>query len=230
VEKEAVRILGSWIGNGISQAGVWSRVLDKINNSLKQWGKSHPTMFGRRLIVQMIVGGMTQYLTKAQGMPKEVEKSLEKSIRQFIWDDRKPPVSLKTLHLPIQKGGIKLLDLGSRNKAIEIIWLKSFLSLDQTRPTWAYVADALIGESITKNSGNVSKLAQINIYLQSWKPGLHPVSTLPQNIRKMLKTGKEFNLNFEALKLPDSLKMKLPAWYHIWKQMSQGKPWDKDCR
>jgi hypothetical protein len=24
--------------------------------------------------------------------------------------------------------------------------------------------------------------------------------------------------------------MKLPAWYHIWKQMSQGKPWDKDCR
>ena len=215
VEGEPVRILGSWIGNGINQANIWSRVVDKIRNSLKQWGKSHPTMFGRRLIVQMIVGGMTQYLAKAQGMPKEIEQLLEKSIRQFIWEDRKPPVSLKTLHHPIQRGGIKLLDLGSRNKAIEIMWLKSFLSLDHTRPTWAYVADALIGESITKNSGNVLSLAQINVYLQSWKPGLHSASTLPQNIKTMLKTGKEFNLNFEALKLSDSLKMKLPAWYHI---------------
>jgi len=37
----------------------------------------------------------------------------------------------------------------------------------------------------------------------------------PPKHRTMLKTGKEFNLNFEALKLPDSLKIKLPAWYHI---------------
>jgi hypothetical protein len=31
----------------------------------------------------------------------------------------------------------------------------------------------------------------------------------------MLKTGQEFNVNFAALKLSDSVKAQLPAWYHI---------------
>ena len=31
----------------------------------------------------------------------------------------------------------------------------------------------------------------------------------------MLKTGQEFNVNFAVLKLSDSVKAQLPAWYHI---------------
>jgi len=45
---------------------------DKINKSLEQWGKSHPTIKGKKLIVQMIIAGMTQHLTEAQGMLQEV--------------------------------------------------------------------------------------------------------------------------------------------------------------
>jgi hypothetical protein len=212
---EPVRILGAWIGNNVDQAAIWSFVIDKIRSSLDRWSMSHLTLFGRRLIVQMIVGGMSQYLATTQGMPKQVEQILEKSIREFIWEDSKPPVSLDTLYLPIKKGGIKLLDLASRNKAIEVMWLKSYLALGHKRPIWAYVADVLIGENVTKNSGTVSNLAQINAYLQTWKTGLHSGSNLPRHIRTMLKVGQDFNLSFSSLKLPDSLKKKLPAWYHI---------------
>ena len=77
----------------------------------------------------MIVGGMTQYLAKAQGMPNPVEQTLEKITRQFIWEGARPSVGLETLYLPVEEGGIKLLDLTSWNKAIEIMWLKSFLTL-----------------------------------------------------------------------------------------------------
>jgi hypothetical protein len=41
-------------------------------------------MAGRKLIVQAVVGGQTQFLTKAQGMPATVEKALTKLIRDFI--------------------------------------------------------------------------------------------------------------------------------------------------
>jgi ribonuclease HI len=214
-DKEPVRILGAWIGNNVDQSAIWSPVIDKIRNSLDQWNKSHPTLFGRRLIIQMIVGGMSQYLATTQGMPKHVVQLLEKIIRNFIWDESKPPVSMNTFYLPIAQGGIKLLDLESRNKAIEIMWLKSYLTLGHKRPTWAYIVDILIGESITKDSGAVSSLAQMNVYLQTWRPGLHSGSTLPRNIKAMLKVGRDFNLNFTSLKLSDSLKKKLPAWYHI---------------
>jgi len=158
---------------------------------------------------------MSQYLTMAQAMPKQVEEILEKIIRAFIWDDSRPSVSLDTLCLPIGQGGIKLLNLSSRNKAIEIMWLKSYLTLGQKRPAWAYIADVLISESVTKSSGAISNLAQINVYLQTWRAGLHPGSTLPKTLQNMLKIGKKFGLNFTSLKLSDSVKEKLPAWYHI---------------
>jgi hypothetical protein len=35
-------------------------------------------MDGRRKIIQMVIGGMTQYLTEVQGMPKNGEKLLQK--------------------------------------------------------------------------------------------------------------------------------------------------------
>jgi exonuclease III len=214
-DKEPVRILGTWIGNGVDQAAVWSRVIDKVRKGLAQWEKSHPTLFGRRLIVQMVVGGMSQYLAKAQGLPPQAEQMLEKIVRDFIWEGKKSPVNLDTLYNPISDGGLKLLDIESRNKAIEIMWLKAFLTLGPNRPTWAYVTDLIIGESISKSSGLVSSLAQINVYLQTWKPSLHSRSNLPACIRTMLKTGKELNVNFESLKLSDALKLKLPIWYHI---------------
>ncbi|KAF9005848.1 hypothetical protein BDZ89DRAFT_898916, partial [Hymenopellis radicata] len=82
---QAVRILGGWIGNKTKSAAPWAPILSSIEQSLDFWEKSHPTMEGRRLIIQMVVGGKTQYLTKVQGMPKEVEQKLERRIRRFLW-------------------------------------------------------------------------------------------------------------------------------------------------
>ncbi|KII86549.1 hypothetical protein PLICRDRAFT_55489 [Plicaturopsis crispa FD-325 SS-3] len=107
---EPVRILGSWIGNKADQAESWNRVVNKITTSLTQWGKSHPTPDGRRLIIIMVVAGMTQYLTKVQGMPDEIEKTLEKTIRDFMADGGRPLVGMSTLQKGISDGGKKRTD------------------------------------------------------------------------------------------------------------------------
>jgi hypothetical protein len=83
-EKEPIRILGAWVGNGVEQVSTWARTIEKIDASLEQWEMGKPTMEGRRLIVLMVVSGMTQYMAKVQGMPKEVETRLEKRIRKFL--------------------------------------------------------------------------------------------------------------------------------------------------
>ncbi|KAE9394274.1 hypothetical protein BT96DRAFT_758221, partial [Gymnopus androsaceus JB14] len=87
-EGDAIRSLGALIGNNICQVEPWTKVLERIDQSLDQWARSKPTMEGRRLIISMIVGGMTQYLTKVQGMPKEVEEKLTRRIKRFLWDEK----------------------------------------------------------------------------------------------------------------------------------------------
>jgi hypothetical protein len=85
-EGEPVRILCAWIGNGIDSAVPWIPVVEKIERALERWNKSHPSIEGRRLIIQMVVGGTTQYLTKVQEMPDHVTKKLTNKMWEFIWN------------------------------------------------------------------------------------------------------------------------------------------------
>ena len=90
----------------------------------------HPTLYGKRLIVQAVVGGHTQFLTKAQGMPPHVEAAIKKIIRDFIWDnDEHPRRALEYLYRPLKEGGLNLLDIEARNDAIELVWMRDFLNL-----------------------------------------------------------------------------------------------------
>ncbi|KAJ3963298.1 hypothetical protein EV361DRAFT_774930, partial [Lentinula raphanica] len=74
--------------------------------SLNRWNQCKPTMEGRRLIISMIIGGMTQYLTKVQGMPKEIEDKLAKRIRNFLWDGKEHVrVNKETIETPFENGG-----------------------------------------------------------------------------------------------------------------------------
>ncbi|KAI0038511.1 hypothetical protein FA95DRAFT_1478470, partial [Auriscalpium vulgare] len=116
-----VRSLGSWIGNKVDDAEPWAPIIDKISAELDRWGKGKPTLLAKKLIIQMVVGGRTQYLTKVQGMPQHIENILIKKIREFIWEGKAvPPLAIEYLYLPKDEGGIGLLDLKARNEAIHI--------------------------------------------------------------------------------------------------------------
>jgi hypothetical protein len=95
---QATRSLGAWIGNHVNDLTPWESILDKSHQGLDRWHKIKPTLHRRRLIVQTIISGYTQFLTKAQGMPPEIEKALIKMICDFIWeDDSSPRIALETL-------------------------------------------------------------------------------------------------------------------------------------
>jgi len=140
-----IQILGAWIRNKTNNTTPWEPILDKINSTLNRWKKCHPTLTGKKLIIQMFIGGMTQFLTKAQGMPKSIESALTKMIQNFIWDDKcSPPISLEQLQCLKENGRINLLDIESRNEVIEVMWIKPYLDLSPSRPDWAFIVDLLI--------------------------------------------------------------------------------------
>ena len=211
------RVLGAWIGNDIDHAQPWSTTLDKIKNTLDNQTTSKPTLDVKHLIIQMVVGGMTQFLTKAQGMPTAVMTSLQQIIRNFIWDNEKTPpgLSQEQLMKPIEHGGINLLNLKARNEAIDLTWLKSYLNLSQPRPTWAYVVDAII--NCIQPSG-ITNPSDINTFLTTLRPSgrnRRDGKQVPRPVVALLKSAKKNNLTFTPRKLSKSLKRQMPAWFHI---------------
>ena len=214
-EGEAIRFLGAWIGNHPNDATPWEATVNKINKNLTLWKKMRPTMFGRKTIVQAIVGGLTQYLTMAQGMPTHIEEAITKIIRDFMWeDDSSPRLKLEFLQQPIEHGGLNLLDIQARNEAIDIMWLKTYLNLSPTRPAWATVTDILIDAAAPPTT---IQGARINTFLQSWDPATRGrrAAHLNYDTIRMLKTAKKYNTNLAAIRLDPNLRAQLPAWYHL---------------
>ncbi|KAF5376091.1 hypothetical protein D9615_007753 [Tricholomella constricta] len=211
-EKEAVRILGAWFGNCLSGEEPWPALLDKVDRCLAQWEKSRPSIEGRRLIVQMVVGGMTQYLTQVQGMPDKIEKELTKKIRDFIWAEKRSPINAETLFAPIELGGRGLLDLWARNEAIAVMWLKSYLNLGPDRPLWALVADTLLARDTPASEGNVDPKVRQNIFLQSWTSSKH--KKVCPDLLELQEIGKKYGVRAEGIVFPKNILRERVIWYH----------------
>ena len=212
-DQEAIRILGAWLGNKTNASAPWEPIIDKINKALTRYSKSHPTLNGRKIIAQIIVRGYTQFLTQAQGMPPHIEAAITKTIKDFIWEEYSSPrIALDYLHLPIEEGGLNLLDINARNEAIEIIWLKSYLNMSPTRPTWAKMTDIIMDAAVPPSH---NAQARLNTFLQTWNVPIKGARAdkLPKDVTRMLKAARKHNVNFAALRLSQRLKQKLPAWF-----------------
>ena len=227
-EEQPVRILGGWVGNEISQVTPWAPVIERISANLKRWEAGHPTIEGRRLIVQMVVAGMTQYLTKVQGMPGSTERTLTDIIRKFTWNgEGRPAVSLDYLSCNTKDGGKKVLDINARNEAIHITWLQTYLNMEDNRPTWAFVADEILAADIPKDQKIAdTRQARVNQFLQTWHsrmtapkrtedPDQPPKKPIPEDLRDMLQVAKKYNVKLEAILPSKEVQTRMPVLHHV---------------
>ena len=214
-DQEATRLLGAWVGNNINDLTPWETIVDMSKRDLERWSKVSPTVYGKCLIAQAVIGGRTQYLAKVQGMPEKTEAVIQKLIQNFLWDSEAVPrIAPNTLELLLEEGGLNLLNIRMRNEAIDIMWLKSYLDFSPTRPTWAVITDLLINAAAPPN---VSPLGRINTYTQTWDPPTRGCRTtfLNDDIVRMINTAKRYKTNLAALRIAPDISTRLPAWYHI---------------
>ncbi len=216
---EAVRILGAFFGNGVNQADVWTMVLTKIvairqplMQVLARWKEGSATIQGKKHIVQMIVGGITQFLTNVQRMPENIVDRLNKIIRGILWNDRSnSPVALKHMFLPVELGGMGILDLKARSEAIDIMWLKAYLDFSAERPIWAFLADELLATYVTKDCMPKQRSLRLNPFLQKWKP---KVNGIPPVLDGMMKVARKYGVRLEGLAFSRKILLAMPMWDH----------------
>lgn len=214
-DKEAIRILGAWIGNNTDAATPWEPIIDKVQKSLDLYNKSHPTLYGKKTISQMIIGGYTQFLTQAQGMPKHIEDTFVNMTRNFIWEENTSPrIALEYLHYPVEEGGLNLLDLRTRNEAIDIMRVKAYLNMSPDRPIWAKVTDIILDGTAPQG---YNAQARMNTFLQTWKVPTQGgrAAKIHKDTMRMLKAARNHNVNFMTIKLSLELKQELPAWFQV---------------
>lgn len=209
-EGRATRILGAWFGNDKEVESPWAPVIERIDDTLRRWDQSNPTLEGRKIGVQSIVGGMTQYLTQVQGMPDHIERTLSKRAIDFVWNESKArPINMETLYAPVENGGLNLMNLAWRNEAISIMWLKRYMTSGKERPLWAKIADAIFAH-LEKRPPDETR----NYFHFPRSGNESGPDKLPTELRKILAVAKKFNLALDGLSYSPEAVGSLPIWKH----------------
>ena len=76
------------------------------------------SLFQKSIVINCKVLAKAWYMSHVYPVPQETAKSVEKCIFKFIWNGNYHPVNRKTLYLKREKGGIGVIDMNIKAKAI----------------------------------------------------------------------------------------------------------------
>src|SRR5882757_9642156 len=136
---EAIRILGSWQGNGIDIQDKWNDILERQMKTMKRWNCLYPSVNGRVMIAKTLVVSLAQYLMTVNGISNKNLMTMEKNIRRFIWNGKKGQLAWERAILPVKEGGINAPSMKIRYESIKVRWLKRWWRPEPDRLDWAEV-------------------------------------------------------------------------------------------
>lgn len=91
----------------------YNKLFKQVKNDLTRWEVLPLSLFGRVETVKMNLLPRLLFLFQSLPIrvPMSIFKMLNKFISQFIWQNKRPRIKLKTLHLPKDKGCLALRNL-----------------------------------------------------------------------------------------------------------------------
>uniref|UniRef100_A0A1A8UJ98 Reverse transcriptase domain-containing protein n=1 Tax=Nothobranchius furzeri TaxID=105023 RepID=A0A1A8UJ98_NOTFU len=190
-------------------------LLKKVEDDLARWKSLPISLMGRVATIKMMVLPRINYLFSMipNKPPADWFKSLDSSITKFLWQDKPPRISLKTLQKTKDRGGLDLPNfyyyfLANRLQYIPR-WLQdnpldeSWLDIEQTLCNTIELSDLpFISSSIRKHEG--FKSISISTSLTAWWEYLKMTeSSLVPCRRTPIWNNPDILQNNKMMNLPD---------------------------
>ena len=124
------KILGIWFTNDLKQC-IELNFNDKfteIKMLYKIWLKRQLTPLGRIAILKSVILSKLVHLwLLLPNPPHNFINTLQKSIFQFVWNNKNDKISRKTSVKSINEGGIEIPDIKNFIKALKLSWLRKLI-------------------------------------------------------------------------------------------------------
>ena len=99
-------------------------IVNKLENVCNDWRNRTLTLMGKVLIVNSLMGSLFVYkMSSMLKLSKTEISTVEKIMHNFLWGGRRARISMKTLQKNRQQGGLRLVDLTAKQKALQVKWV-----------------------------------------------------------------------------------------------------------
>jgi len=209
-DSEATRILGSWQGSNIDMQEKWNEIMERQQKTINRWNHLYPSVTGRVLLAKSLVISLAQYFMTVNGISQRNLTTMEKSIRQFIWNSKKGQLAWNRAILPVKEGGISAPSAKLRYETVKVGWLKRWWRMEPDRPDWAEVANELVYQSANQTLKVTRNTVKEWIH-QTW-PIKSCSEKLPKSLKEMIETAQKYNAKISVMRATPELKMGMPAF------------------
>ena len=138
---EQIKILGYIYGQNPkdNQEQNWHKIKSKILKDINKWNNLKLSLIGRKLIINQVMLSKIWYFAYVETPPKHIMLDIKRAIYNFLWNFRKVRVNMVTTTMPINMGGLGIIDIETQCKAIKCAVISKFLNDLQQKKVWAEI-------------------------------------------------------------------------------------------
>ncbi|KAL4312348.1 hypothetical protein GQ457_01G050470 [Hibiscus cannabinus] len=123
--------LGLPLGHRRNSAALWDPIVEKFNGRLASWKSATLSFGGRLVLLKSVLSSLPIYFMSIFRMPVAVYQKLSSIMANFLWGgslDRRRIhwVKWSDVCLPIDNGGLGIVDLNIQNRALLGKWIWKF--------------------------------------------------------------------------------------------------------
>jgi len=100
--------------------------LQDLQRILDSWKRRKLTLLGKINIVKSLGLAKLTYNASVLPLPKDFDKQVNKTLFDFIWDNKPHKIKNNTLIGDRKEGGLKMTEFDSMNKALKASWVRRF--------------------------------------------------------------------------------------------------------
>ena len=101
----------------------YSTILQKAKSNLNAWNNRGLSLIGKVQVVNTLIASLFGYkMMVLPFMPKDLLKSMDNMIREFIWNNKKAKIAYSILQNPKCAGGLGLVNLRAKDISLKATW------------------------------------------------------------------------------------------------------------
>ena len=156
-----LEMLGLHFGDKHSIACSWTQRLDKLSKRLEAWSFRSLSLKGKALIINSLALSGLVYIGSIFRLPENICKQINRAIFKFLWAGKNELVARRTCQNPIQHGGLGIVDINAKVKALQLRFISHICNESYSSP-WVYFARYYIGRQLCKYLPRTSFLRSNN--------------------------------------------------------------------
>ena len=118
-----INVLGVTIAHDDILGKNYNNMVEKVRTILNKWNNRNLSLIGKIQVVNTLIASLFVHkMMVLPNIPKRIIKNLENIIREFIWNGKKAKIAFKTLQNRKEDGGLNLVNLENKEKALKSTW------------------------------------------------------------------------------------------------------------